>query len=284
MSFLQHLLRCNRHDLAGFIPFRVDGVVVGQIRPGFASLLSAWPEVFAVMPDGIELAVASPDMDERSAAVAGVLQALADQGVLSPLHGEQYGATAHSRDDGVLLIDRAAAPCFGIRAFGQHLNGYVRKGSSYHMWIGRRAADRMIYPGRLDHLVAGGLPHGIGLAENLAKECREEAAIPPQLVSRAIPVGTVSYIAESERGLKPDTLYCYDLELPADFQPCCTDGEVDEFYLWPVEQVMEVVKETREFKQNCNLVIIDFLIRHGFIEPEHEDYLDLVTGLHPVLP
>jgi len=284
MSFLQHLQRCNCHDLSGFIPFRVDGAVVGQVRPAFAEHLSAWPEVFTVMPEGVDLALEHSGMEQRSATVAEVLNALAEQRVLPRLHGEQYGATAHSREDGVLLIDRAAAPCFGIRAFGQHLNGYVRKGNSYHMWIGRRASDRMIYPGKLDHLVAGGLPYNISLAGNLAKECWEEAAIPPELVSRAVPVGTVSYVAESERGLKPDTLYCYDLELPADFQPRCTDGEVDEFYLWPVEQVMEVVRETEEFKQNCNLVIIDFLIRHGFIRPEHNDYLDLVTGLHPALP
>jgi len=284
VGFLQHLRRCNRHDLSGFIPFRVEGAVVGRVRPAFAEYLTAWPEVFAVMPEGVELVVEHSGVEERSAAVAEVLNALVEQGVLPPLHGELYGATAHSRSDAVLLIDRAAAPCFGIRAFGQHLNGYVRKDNRCHMWIGRRASDRMIYPGKLDHLVAGGLPHNISLAGNLAKECWEEAAIPPELVSQAIPVGTVSYVAESERGLKPDTLYCYDLELPADFQPRCTDGEVEEFYLWPVEQVMELVRETEEFKQNCNLVIIDFLIRHGFIGPEHDDYLELVTGLHPPLP
>ncbi len=284
MGFLHHLQRCNRHDLSGYLPFRVDGLVVGRIRPVFAELLSAWPAVFSVSPDRVDLAVETSDVAERSAAVAGVLQALVAQGAISRLHGEQYGVTTDSRDDALLLIDRAAAPCFGIRAFGQHLNGYVRDGGSYRMWIGRRAADRMIYPGKLDHLVAGGLPHGIGLAENLAKECWEEAAIPPELALRAIPVGAVSYITESERGLKPDTLYCYDLELPMDFQPRCMDGEVDAFYLWPVEQVMEVVRDSQEFKQNCNLVIIDFLIRHGFIKPEHDEYLDLVVGLHPPLP
>ncbi len=284
MSFLQHLQRCNRHDLSGFIPFRVDDSVVGQIRPVFAEHLSAWPEVFAVTPEGVDLVLDSSGMDERSAVVAEVLNRLVECGILPGLHGEQYGVTAHSRENSVLLIDRAAAPHFGIRAFGQHLNGYVRKGNSCYMWIGRRASNRMIYPGKLDHLVAGGLPYNISLPGNLAKECWEEAAIPPELVSRAIPVGTVSYIAESKRGLKPDTLYCYDLELPADFQPRCTDGEVEEFYLWPVEQVIEVVRETEEFKQNCNLVIIDFLIRHGFIGPEHDDYLELATGLHPALP
>ena len=64
-------------------------------------------------------------------------------------------------------------------------------------------------------------------------------------------------------------LYNFDLELPADFVPVNADGEVEEFYLWPVEQVMDMVRDGDEFKFNCSLVVIDFLIRHGFIPPEH---------------
>ena len=49
--------------------------------------------------------------------------------------------------------------------------------------------------------------------------------------------------------------------------------------LWPMTKVAEIVSETREFKFNCNLVIIDFLVRHGLIAPDHPDYLDIVAGL-----
>jgi hypothetical protein len=79
-------------------------------------------------------------------------------------------------------------------------------------------------------------------------------------------------------------MYCYDLEVPEDFQPVNTDGEVAGFELQPVEQVMATVRETDEFKLNCNLVIIDFLIRHGLIGPEEPDYLDLIQGLRSPLP
>ena len=83
---------------------------------------------------------------------------------------------------------------------------------------------------------------------------------------------------------KPDVIFCYDLEVPPTFEPRCTDGEVDAFYLWPVERVLETVRDTPDFKLNCNLVIIDFLIRHGYIEPDTPDYLELQSGLHPRLP
>ena len=85
---------------------------------------------------------------------------------------------------------------------------------------------------------------------------------------------------ERPEGLRRDLLFNFDLELPANFEPVNTDGEISEFYLWPIEQVIEAVRDTDEFKFNCSLVIIDFLIRRGFIEPDHADYVELVRGLH----
>ncbi|MEC8136822.1 MAG: DUF4743 domain-containing protein, partial [Pseudomonadota bacterium] len=39
--------------------------------------------------------------------------------------------------------------------------------------------------------------------------------------------------------------------------------------------------DTFAFKFNCNLVIIDFLIRHGILDPDSEpDYTDLCRGLY----
>jgi hypothetical protein len=54
---------------------------------------------------------------------------------------------------------------------------------------------------------------------------------------------------------------------------------MEDFYLWPMEKVIETVRDTREFKPNCALVVIDFLIRHGFIPPDHPDYLHIIAGL-----
>src|SRR5258705_444200 len=84
----------------------------------------------------------------------------------------------------------------------------------------------------------------------LVKEAEEEASIPPELATTAVPVGAVSYCLETEEGLRPDVLFCYDLEVPADFVPVNRDGEVAEFQLWPMERVLETVAETTEFKFN----------------------------------
>ena len=53
----------------------------------------------------------------------------------------------------------------------------------------------------------------------MAKECGEEAGIPPDLAATARPVGAVSYLTVSATGYKPDVLFCYDIQLPPDFVP-----------------------------------------------------------------
>jgi len=243
--------------------------------------LHEWPNLFVVSDEGVGLAAEYNAFDVRTQAIAGVLPELVDKGVLTHLHGEQYVATATTREQGLFLIDRAAAPYFGVRAFGQHINGFVRSEQGIKLWVAKRSADRRNFPGKFDNLVAGGLPYGISLQDNLKKECWEEAGIPQELAASAQPVGAVTYNAETVQGYKPDTLYCYDLELSPDFQPQCTDGEVESFSLWPIEKVIDVVRDTAEFKLNCNLVVIDFLVRHGFICPEDEGYVSLLQELRP---
>lgn len=284
MSFLDHIRACNRWEPSAFVPFYLGGDRLGWIRPALADHLRRWPEVFRVEPGAVTWVYPLDGFEDRSRTLQDVLESLAAEGVMVPLHGEPYPVTCGNRNQARMLIDRAAAPYFGLRAFGQHLNGYVREADGLKIWIGRRAADRQLYPGKLDNLVAGGLPWGVTLQENLRKECAEEASMPGSLADRAVPVGAVTYCRDSDRGLKPDVLYCYDLELPAHFEPRCADGEVDAFYLWPAEQVAETVRTSDEFKLNCNLVIIDFLVRHGYIPQEAPDYLTIVQGLRAPLP
>ncbi len=279
-GYLRHILDCNQWNPGNFREFLIAGKRVGRLKQSMWEALTQWPELFQVRVDGIDLNPRIQGFDERSQRLAQVVDELVEQGVISHSHGEQYPVTASGREQSYATIDRSAAPYFGLRAYGQHLNGYVRNDEGLKLWIARRSADRRNFPDKLDNMVAGGLPQDLGLRENLEKECWEEAAVPVELARRAKSVGALTYCKETVVGLKPDTLYCYDLELPADFIPANTDGEVSDFYLMPVAEVAEIVRESDEFKLNCNLVIIDFLMRHGIISPEDLDYLEIAQGLH----
>ncbi|HSK39241.1 MAG TPA: DUF4743 domain-containing protein [Arenibaculum sp.] len=279
MSYLHHIRACNTHDLGRFRPFFAAGQRIGWIRHALAERLPALSGAFAVRPDRVDLATDPDGFDERSTAMAKVVGTLVEDGTIPKLRGEDYPVVSGWGRPPLFKLDRVAVPYFGIRAFGIHVNGFVRRPDGLHMWIGRRSSDRTIAPDRLDHLVAGGQPHGLSLAENLLKEAEEEAGLGPDLVRTAVPVGAVSYLLENEAGLKPDTLFVYDLECPAGFVPRNTDGEVAEFRLLPLDEVARIVRETDDFKFNVNLVVIDFLIRHGWLKPEDPDYAALALGL-----
>jgi 8-oxo-dGTP pyrophosphatase MutT (NUDIX family) len=166
-----------------------------------------------------------------------------------------------------------------VRAYGVHLNGWHREGKALDLWVGRRAPDKKVAPDKLDNLVAGGIGHEHGLKATLVKEAAEEASLPAEIVAKAVPVGAISYRMETEQGLRDDVLFLYDLDVPADFKPVNTDGEIVGFRRLPAAEVVERVRTTDDFKFNVNLVIIDFALRHGLVTPDEPDYLDLVTGL-----
>ena len=219
MAYLDRIEACNRCDPADYVPFRAAGRCVGWMRPDFVARLAAFPEVFAIGADGVALQRGLWTFEAASEALDGVVRTLVDEGVVPRYHGERYPVTPTNREAAVCTLDRAAAPHFGVRAFGQHLNGYVRRRDELLVWVARRARDKWNFPGRLDQMVAGGLPYELTLAENLVKECAEEASIPEELARESRPVGAVTYCQESAHGLKPDVIYTYDLELPADFTP-----------------------------------------------------------------
>lgn len=280
MAFLDHIRACNRHDLSGFRPFDVDGLRVGWIRHALAEALPSVDPAFLVTPERVTLAPELRDFEARSAAMAHAALYLAESGAIPGLRGEHYPVLPRWGAEPLMRVDRAAVVHFGIAAYGLHVNGFVRQpDGGVSLWVARRARDRLVSPGKLDNLVAGGQPIGLTLAENLVKEAAEEAGIAADLARRAVPVGAVTYLRESREGLKPDTLFLYDLELDPGFEPCNTDGEVEAFELWPLDRVAASVRDGDDWKFNVNLVVIDFLVRHGWLTPDDPDYLEIVAGL-----
>lgn len=266
-------------DIAALTPFIVDGQRYGLIKPGFEGTLRRFSDVFDVSDARVTLAPTLNDAASRTAAVETCLIALRDEGMISGWRNEHYPVTQQFQSEPVMTMERAAVPIFGTRGYGVHINAYVRTSTGIQMWVAKRSISKPTGPGKLDQVVAGGQPAGIGFFENVVKECHEEAGIPAALAKTAVPVGTVSYLTLRSEGVRNDVLVNYDLELPLDFEPTNTDGEVDSFELWPLEKVKQTLSEGDEFKFNCALVALDFLVRRGAVEADDPDYEALVAGL-----
>jgi hypothetical protein len=281
MSLLAKIRRCNTRNLMGYVPFYSGGEHLGFVTPARADVLMAHSDVFRIEGGqlGFHQNLATPET--RTHALAKFAPDLAKTGLFSKQRGELYAARNSWHDPAAFLIDRAHVVGFGLRAYGVHINGYVRKADGLHLWIGTRAMNSGVEPGKLDNMVAGGQPYNLSLMDNVIKECAEEAGLASSLAASAQPTGQLSYAFDTQQGLRVDTLFCFDLEMPQDQRPINQDGEMTGFELMPLGHVLHLVATTERFKFNVNLVIIDFAIRHGALKPDQtDDYERLVRGLH----
>ena len=280
MSLLERINSFKIPDLRTYLPFKVDGKNVGYVKPWLANELENFPEVFIINSSFLSFNEKIKCYKSRSLAMGEVVESLTKRGIISGWRGEKYRVASSHIAPSLFEIERAAVPIFGTIGYGVHLNGVSMRESGICMWVGKRSLDKPTGPGKLDQMVAGGQPIGITVRENLIKECAEEANIPYKISNRAVPVGAITYCFERPEGLRRDVLFVYDLFVSENFIPQNMDGEIEDFQLMTVDQLIERVSTTDDFKFNCAMVVIDFLIRHGQIGPDQEDYLHLISGLH----
>jgi 8-oxo-dGTP pyrophosphatase MutT (NUDIX family) len=256
---LAHIEACDTARLPGDrVPFRLGAAQVGWVKRDLAATLGE----FGLTHDADGVSLADP------AALPGLARTLSERGMLR-WRGEAFDVRAAPDGPALAIIDRGALPVFGIAAVGVHVNGLVRGPDGPLVWVAVRARDKLLDPGKFDHIVAGGVPAGMTPFQTLLKEAAEEAGLPPELAARAVPVARIGYAMERPEGLRRDLLHCYDLELPADFQPHPADGEVERFELWPVARALAELRAGDAFKFNVAVVLIDLCLRLGLIaEPE----------------
>lgn len=279
-TYLAWVQECNRYHPSDFLPLWVGDTRVGSVYRGNLAYFTEFPEVFVLEDDvAVRLHPRLETPHERSEALEIATRAWHDQGLLPPWRNEPYRVAPHFDAPPLLEVERAAASFLGVQRYGVHLNGLTRRNGEWMMWVGRRSPHSATYPDLYDQMVAGGVAAGMTPWQTLLKECAEEADIPETLASQAKPVGLVSYAMEHRQRMVRDVLFLYDLELPADFVPHNADGEAAGFYLWPLAEVARIVSETRDFKLNTNLVVIDFLIRHGWLTPEQPYFTEICLGL-----
>ncbi|KAI9054757.1 hypothetical protein LZ554_001906 [Drepanopeziza brunnea f. sp. 'monogermtubi'] len=251
-----------------------------------------WTTDYQMMPDRKEIHLKSRNDENReescSQSIEKLLDIARDVGVFPKLgkkRNEQYSIVGARFPIG---IERSASSLFGIIGQGVHMTLYTRTRSGMKFWISERNHNKSTYPGMLDNAVAGGVAHGETPFECLVREASEEAAILDQNVrERAKAAGTVTWFnisgsrAGGEPGLmNPGLLYVYDLEVAEDvtFEP--VDNDVHAFHLMDVQQVKDAMLDGK-FKPSSASVMMDFLIRHGFITIESEkDYVEIVSRLH----
>lgn len=231
-------------------------------------------------------------VSERSEAFAKLCQYFRSQKIFVCCEGwrnELYGVYTRGHQL-YFTIERSCACLFGLTTYGVHITGYVpaNRPEDYKIWVPRRSYTKPTWPGMLDNTVAGGLGYPAGMWDTAIKECGEEAGLSSDYVQNHLrQAGVVTYefqkindVYSEDSVFQPEVECVYDLVMSPGVVPKPTDGEVHSFELLSVPEVRELLGKG-EFKYNCALILIDFLIRHGIVNYENEpDYLQIVCRSH----
>jgi len=255
VSILDHIQRCNAHDLTAYKPFLIAGERVGWVNDAVMDVLNGI-DGFDVVSQAVAISPSLETFADRSGTLAEGSIALLEAGLIRGLRNELYGVKNRWTDRAHAVVDRGAVTAFGLISYGIHVNGWVPNVGEPDLWIGTRSMSSGVDPGKL------------------------EANVPPALAAQAKPVGAISYVMETPAGIRPDVLYCFDLELLPAVTPENTDGETSAFQRMPASTAGQIVATSERFKFNCNLVVAHFLLRHGLINPDNEpDYQTIARGL-----
>lgn len=259
-GLLRSLRAALDFDPTAYLPLALAGQPIGWVQREQAGRLRAWPGVFAISGEGIQLHPA--EEPALSAALAQVAQELARDGAVRGWRGETFAIRAQAGGNVLFHIERAAVRFFGFTSSAAHLNGFAFPNEVPGIWIARRSATKAIEPGMLDNLVAGGVPSAEDARQTLLRECGEEAGIPVELAAKARPAGMLRVCRAMPEGLNSEVLHVYDLALPRSFVPRNVDGEVSEFQSLELAEVLERIARC-ELTVAAALVAADFALRHG---------------------
>jgi len=266
------------------IPFICQNCQVGLISSSVQGYLKNYPDVFTITNESVTLSDTLASVQERNQALEQVLMDLRAKDTFIALRGwrsECYEIKSQFSAPALFKMERCATPLFGVRQYGVHINGYVKHSTmGLSIWLQRRSITKQTWPGKLDSFVGGGLSEGVGVLATAVKEAAEEANVPEALAVTMKPAGSVSFFHQSERGIHPNTEFVFDLELPETFKPSNNDGEVADFKLVPVDQVVDIIT-SEDFKITSSAVALDWLIRQGLVTVDKEpDLPEVVELLH----
>lgn len=265
----------------GLLPLTVDGVLAGWMKKSFIERLNDWPEHFAIRPRGVGFLGEYESAEHRSVAFAEVVESLATQDVIRGWRGELVTVAESIYSPPLFHIERAASPYFGLTVYASHLNGLTARNGQPYMWLARRAASKYVEPGKLDNLAAGRITRGFSPLQTLAKESLEEAGIDAALIALARAAGAVRCKRETEEGLHNEVIFVHDIILPETFVPQHHDGEVAAFECVPIADLPAVLENPSQFTVDAALVIVDCLLRRGYLHSDRADYLDLIHAMRP---
>lgn len=165
-------------------------------------------------------------------------------------------------------LERSLFRPLGLLSKAVHINGFTERDGETLMWIGTRSPYKAVDPDKLDNLVGGGVGSGESLVDACLREGFEEAGLSAEIMQNLTTANRILSQRMVSRGLHREHLFCYDLDVPAYIQPENQDGEVAEFQLMSIEEIVQAILDGR-FMHDAALITLNGLRNRDFIHPNH---------------
>lgn len=280
MSFIDNIIPFKIAQLDGFVKVLVQDQQVGWTPLTFANQISALNDTWSLTDRGLEMNDRLKTFDERTQAADECFLALSEKGVLP--HMPDYASMggidwvsvcAHDNpDEPLFILKRFYHPCLGIRINAVMLNGY--KGDQY--WVAIRSMN-VEGPGKLDVISAGMVRHGETIAEGLQHEAEEEAGLSEDDIKDVKKVGILHLPTIGYAGFFSDErFHIFDIELLNKEPVVMLPYEVSGFKLLSMNDVISKIETGESFKAHINVVVTDFLVRHGYLN-DHPEFAAIKT-------
>lgn len=285
MKFSATIRPYKSADLTGFLRVFVAGQPVGWTKPEFAALLDSFNDTWFLRDNALHMNDALADFDTRAKAIDDTFVALSDQGHIpampdySMLGGIDWFPIYSGQDiDRLALVRRFYAPYLGIHFKTVMVHGY----HDNRYWAAKRGKIVEGAPGMMDIMVAGAVRHDQTLEEAVLDEGYAEAGISRDWLPDIRHKQDLELYYLNDGGFFiNETFHIYEFDTKGEFTPRTNlPLEVEGFQEYSMHDLLIAVQHGGIFKGQINMVLTDFLIRHGYLTKDHPDFEESNTLLY----
>ena len=281
-----------KEKMSEFYYFMIEGYEkpFGYVHSSFVSamqLLEYWTRYWSLDHEGrfLTLLYLLNAFKSRTNVMHTTLRTALADGIVNHWANELFPIYS-STGGHILDMDGCGVDPFGIVSYAVHMIAYVEnKEQGRKFWVPRRAKTKKSYPRMLDNTVGGSLRSGERPIDCIVREAAEEGGFPEEYTRENVRAcGTLAYSMDrtddGKEGCQHQVQYLYEMEVPEGFVPKPCDGEVEEFMLIGIEEVVGALRGG-EFKLNCGMTWMSYLVKHGIVNAENEKrLLEICARMH----
>ena len=284
MPFLRHILRHRHVDLTHFVPVYVEHEQIGWTKKDFAKLMGSFDFAWIFSEDRLTLNPALNGFEKISETVHDVFLEISAQGYFpikpdySSMGGDDWLPVGQERWTNPLFqVHRFYGACIGIRRESVMLHAY----EDDKMWLAVRGAGVDDSVGCYDMIVSGCMTIGQTTHDALLHEGEEECGLTDDVmhaVKRGAELHTMYH--NSAGFIQDEIFHVFDINTKNGFVPQVVKKmEVDHFELLPMDEVIRLVEKTDRVKAQISYILVDFLIRYGYLKSDMPAYEQIMEEL-----